>query len=183
MSERVKVLEADFARIRIRDNAEVPKEAGFCFDGAMFLGEPLPSPNEHIALHASFPSNPDVFVRFCTDTVHGVPNDNLLDRNARTASCLDPVFGIRLVRARDRVVGGYHGQELVKRYRESNLKVGYSFRWEYPGRFGDAKAPILSLEMMTGHANPPVNSSLRLKDAMALWDTMLDSIRYREPTE
>jgi hypothetical protein len=129
-----------------------------------------------------FPSHPDVFVRFCTDTVNEASaNGRKLLERAGKYSPLEWMIGVRRIRARERQVGPYQGQERVKRVRELNGKVGYTFMWEYMGQPNSATAPAMMLEMMTGYADPPVHSSLSGKQALALWDTMLDSIRYRVP--
>jgi len=180
--ETSKLLEKYFHRIALRAPREIPVGPGFCFDHAYFQGEPARQPNEHIAMHITFPSNPDVYVRFCTDTVNeaGANGRKLLER-VGASSPLHALMGVRRLRGQERKVGPYQGQELVERVREANLTVGYTFMWEYQGQAESATAPSLMLEMFTGYGEPPVNSSLSRKQALALWDAILDSIRYRTP--
>jgi hypothetical protein len=185
MRERADLLERYFLMVQMRSPQEIPTEPGFCFKNAYFQGGPKPDPTENIAMHVNLPSHPDVCVRFCTDVEYSASQTNpkLLDRTALTLAedAVNRLSGIRRLRARDRTVGPYHGQELLERIREYNGTVGYSFMWECLGRPKSATHPNLMLEMMTGYGEPPVASSLNRKEAMALWDAMVDSIRYRIP--
>lgn len=177
--------ERESSFLRIRGELEVPVGPGFCFDHAFF---PDPAPHgqsEHACIHISFPEHPDVFIRFSTDVVSdgiskGTP---LLERHGSLSRGLEAIVtGVRDLRARNRQVGPYAGQELITRVRERNLKIGYSFTWEYMGEGEDVLRPMMLLEMVTGHGRPPVQSSLSLKEATALWDGVLESIRLRVPT-
>jgi hypothetical protein len=179
-----KDLERQYQKVRLRAPREIPEEAGFCFDQAYFRGEPEPDHCENIALHVSFPSHPDIFVRFSTDVVPYISHLTLLKRTKRdvAARAVLAVMGIRTIRSRERKAGPYRGQELVKRLRQGIGKVGYSFTWEFQGEVDNCTVPALQLEMMTGwNEDSTGNSSLSRKQAMALWDAMLDSIRLREP--
>jgi hypothetical protein len=181
---RSHLLEKHFQDVRILRPGEIPTEPGFCFENAYFRGQPDREPNEHIAMHVRLPSHPDIFMRFSTDTSSspGACLPNLLERNASNNKVLNFLTGIRELRAQHRTVGPYRGHEVVKRIREGNGKVGYTFMWECPGEPNSAEEPALLLEMMTGHGETPINSSLSRKDALALWDTILNSIRFRQPS-
>ena len=183
INNTIKMLEDVFKKLHLRRPLEIPSGPGFCIENAYFPGEPSLEPSEHIALHIRIPSHPDVFMRFTTGTVsNSVANgSNLRDRNDRNRLLFGPLSGIRQLRAAERQVGPYLGYEVMDRIREYNLKVGYSFMWEYPGVGNSAKSPSLLFQMMTGEADPPVSSSLTRKEAFELWDRMLNSIRYRVP--
>ena len=185
MDLAIEVMEREFNKVKIRDSREIPEVPGFCIENAIFQGKPAGQPKENLAMHIHLPTHPDVFLCFRTDTVsEQVANGTkLLDRGTKDPFVIRLVTGIRRLRGQERRVGPYEGQEFVERVREPNFGVGYSFMWEYPGVGESATSPSLHLEMMTGHGEPPVNSSLNRKDAMALWDKVLDSIRYREPRE
>ena len=187
IQERENLLNDLFQRINLRSEREIPTEPGFCFKHAYFRGEPVADPNEHIAIHASLPSKPGVFIRFTTDVVGQgvVSGPNLLERKLKNPLPfgLSLIVGIRRLRLEERWVGPYRGHELIERIREANGTVGYSFMWEYSGEVDSATSPAMMLELMTGYAEPPINSTLSRKEAMALWDAMLNSIRYRVPSE
>ena len=171
MQARANELENYFHQIQMRAPLESPPEPGFCFRNAYFPGEPTKGSSEHISLHASFPSNPDVFIRFSTGTVGTAMahSPNLVERFEHTSNrFLNELAGIRLLRLRPRMVGPYPGDVKVERIREGNRTVGYSFLWRCLGQADSAVMPKLELEMVTGHGDPPVNSSLRRRDAMAL---------------
>ena len=185
--DREKLLDNLAQKINLRSEREIPTEPGFCFKNAYFQGEPAKDPNEHIAIHASLPSKPGVFIRFTTDVVGQgvVSGPNLLERKLKNPLPfgLSLIVGIRRLRLEERWVGPYRGHELIERIREANGTVGYSFMWEYSGEVDSATSPAMMLELMTGYAEPPINSTLSRKEAMALWDAMLNSIRYRVPSE
>jgi len=181
LEEAVTFLEGEFQKVCMRSPLEIPTGPGFCIENAYFQGEPNQDPIEHIAMHINLPSHPDVFVRFSTDTTNYVNPMPLLDRMLKLNSFEELISGIRRIRTRERWVGPYRGQELVERIREKNRTVGYSFMWEFNGEAKSGTTPNMLLEMMTGQGNPPVNSSLSRKEALALWDSMLDSIRFRNP--
>ena len=168
-----------FNQLVPRMDSEIPEGPGFCFNRAFFRGEPPKSdPNEHIALHINFPGHPDVFMRFSTDVVRGPQGkeDGLLARSSRGANL---VPGVTKLRARERKVGQRLGEELIKRVQQSKSVVGYIFTWEYNGPGKSASDPAIMLELLTGWADPAVNSSLTQEEAVAIWEKVLPSIRYR----
>lgn len=183
IQHRVDLLQRHFGNLVIREEREIPKERGFCIDHAFFRGDPSPDTSEHIALHANFQSHPDLFIRFTTNTLSRSTSGQarLLERNAAGRQNLTGLHaGIRELRSGDRQVRHLRGQEVVKRIRESNFTVGYTFMWECVGEPENALRPSISLQMVTGFGSPPRSSSLNRKEAFALWDRVLDSIRYRE---
>lgn len=185
INKRTEKFEREFSNLQIRDELEIPTIPGFCFDHAFFPDPAPPGNSEHASIHFSFPDHPDVFIRFSSDVVNeavskGTP---LLERHGSLSRGLEAIVtGVRDLRARNRQVGPFAGQELITRVRERNLKIGYSFTWEYMGEGEDVLRPMMLLEMVTGHGRPPVQSSLSLKEATALWDGVLESIRLRVPT-
>jgi hypothetical protein len=121
MAARAGKLEALFGRLRRRAPLEIPPGPGFCLREAYFPGWAARRSDEHIELLASLPATPGLSLRFRTDTVGeviaGYPP--LLEREARSRR----LHGT--LRARERPVGPFPGQELVKR-----VSQGWSFAWE-----------------------------------------------------
>ena len=74
--------------------------------------------------------------------------------------------GMPAARARERPVGPFAGQELVRRG-----AAGWTCAWECPGRPGDPLAPMLQLELKSG---------LGEAATLGLWDALLESLRRRE---
>jgi len=177
----IKTLAENFNNVFIRPPLEIPAEPGFCFENAFFKGEPTKDSNEHIALHLRFPAYPGVFIRLTTDCVGEPYWDSLLTRHAKNKGNLKLVFGTRTLRAQERTVGPYHGEELIQRVRDGIGKVNYHFMWEYQGLADDAKSPALLLEMVTGHGTLFSQSKLSRQEAYALWEIVLESLRYRDP--
>ncbi|MDR3672995.1 MAG: T6SS immunity protein Tli4 family protein [Holophaga sp.] len=165
MAARAGQLEALFGRVRRRGPLEVPPGPGFCMRESYIPGWAARHSDEHIELLVSFPALPGVSLRFRTDTVGeviaGYPP--LLEREARSRR----LHGFRL-RARERRLGSFPGQELVKR-----AGPGWACTWECLGRPREPLAPMLLLEMRAGQGWDE-------GAAMGLWDAILGSLRGRE---
>ena len=183
MAARILLLEGALQTLKSRLPGESPAGAGFCIEDAYFKGEPEEDPTEHVSIRVNLPTHPDVHIRFSTDTI-GEEEDtlqNLLERHDDVPPGYVRPPSIRDLRAANRQVGPWLGQELLQRIVEPRLKVGYNFTWEYMGRPLSARSPSITLELITGHRETPVTSSLSRKETMALWDRILNSIRFREP--
>jgi hypothetical protein len=174
-------LEQLFKKLELRHQTEIPKMPGYCFDGAFLPGEPPLKHAESISLHIKFFTHPDIFIRFSTNTVGEIEANypKLLDRTSKSFPVFGIFAGVRRLHGADRKVGQFHGQELIERVRELNGSVGYSFMWEFQGQPDSWEKPAITLEMLTGYGEPTVQSSLSRKDATRLWNSILDSIRYR----
>jgi hypothetical protein len=162
MAARARLLEAVFARVRRRAPLEIPPGPGFCLREAFFPGPAARCSDEHIELLVGLPSRPGVTLRLRTDTVGeaiaGYPP--LLAREARRP-------GVK-VRAGERTVGPFPGQERVKQAGPQ----GWLFTWECLGRPREPLAPMLVLEMRAACGG----------EALGLWDAVLGSLRSREKT-
>ena len=173
-------------RVRIRDNHEIPTEPGFCMAYSFIPGEaPKGIHSEGSTISFSVPGHPDNFVRFNTQMVNDATaaGEKLLDRIKRVNS--DPVFSgltVKKLRAGERTVGDYKGQECLEMTKEKGL-WNMQFQWEYNG-FGDRwDYPAMSLELTNSRkegGTAPL--SMKEEEAMALWDAMVDSIRLRPTT-
>jgi hypothetical protein len=76
------------------------------------------------------------------------------------------------IRARERPVGPFPGQELVK-----GTGPGWLFTWEYLGRPRDPLMPMMLLEMRVSRR--PLDGSGE-GEIFGLWDAILGSLRRRE---
>lgn len=170
------------AQIVANPDKRIPAEPGFCIDRA-FIRDPLKADQgERIVMRASFPSRPDVHLRF--DTMAGTEPDSesLLERHARVHAAAARALSMRFtsLRAAPRMIGGLIGDELVERVVEENFAVIFGFRWEVLGTQDDVFVPNLTLTMRTGASRDgPVPSSLSEPAALALWDRIASSIRVR----
>jgi hypothetical protein len=171
MARRAEALDHLFGRLRRRAPLEVPLEPGFCLGGGWFPGRAVATSKEHIEVLARFPRWPGISLRFASDTVGEVI--------ARHPPLLERAFrgpGGQRLRARERRVGPFAGQERVERLGPSGAPV-LSFAWESLGRPRDALAPLLGLELRVG---PGAARLLAEREVFSLWDDVLDSLRPRE---
>jgi hypothetical protein len=175
MAERAGLLETLFGRVRRRSLLELPPGPGFCLREAYFPGPAARFSDEHIELLATFPSRPGLTLRLRTDTVgeaiaHYPP---LLERErkGRGLSGRRP-HSVKL-RARERLVGPFPGQELVQRVNHAGGLPGWHCAWEHLGRPRDPLAPMLVLDLKAG-AGPGEG------EILGLWDAVLESLRRRE---
>ena len=179
MGARAERLEALFARMRPRAPLEVPPGPGFCLRGAWFPGPPPARADEHIELLVAFPARPGVSLRFCTDTVGEVVANcpGLLARDAAGSA-----RGRRAtrIRARQRPVGLFPGQELVQAVAEPGGTRGWRFAWEYLGRPRDPLAPMLRLELRADGDQELSHSEDLHRGIGGLWESVLGSVRTRE---
>jgi hypothetical protein len=157
-------------------------EPGFCV-GAAYVREPLTADQgERIVMAAQLPSHPDIEIRFHTMAGVEPESKGLLQRNAESHARAPAIVNLRFttLRAAQRKVGGFAGEELAEWVVEDNLSIVYGFEWELNGTMDDVLHPDLTLRMATGRSrNGPVRSSLTQPAALALWDKILSSVRVR----
>jgi hypothetical protein len=173
------------ARLRVRDEDEVPPMPGFCVWRGVFV-EPLPEhTNEHIVFHLGLPGHPDMGLAL-SSIAGGDSDEGLLARVAAAdaESSPDELLRVTKLRTGKRSIHGIDGEEVLERVRELNFTTGYGFMWEATGVPDDLLRPSLLLNMETG-TNPrpggkPVDSSLHEDAVMALWDSISSSIRLRK---
>ena len=180
----VKVAQALFSRLRLRDEDEMPTLSGFCIGRAIFA-EPLPPHRtEHIAMHLGLQSHPDLAIAFVSMPGGGT-DPGLLARSADTDAAESAAERLRVtkLRAGQRDINGMPGEELLERFRELNFATTYGFMWETRGVDGDPTQPFLSLELQAGISpepgGKPADASLHEDAVIALWDAIASSIRQR----
>jgi hypothetical protein len=187
MLQAQSAVESVFRRVRIRDNREIPTEPGFCMAYSFIPGLPPDGlHSEEATITFAVPGHPDIFVRFDTNEVseRTAAGEKLLARVQRNDG--DPAFhtlAIKTLRARERAVGDYKGQEHLEMVKENGL-WNMQFQWEFSG-FGDRwDYPAMTLEILNSRAEGSrAPLSMTQEEAMALWDAMVDSIRIRPTTK
>lgn len=184
---RLKVAEALLSRARPLRHNEIPADPGFCVGRAVFA-EPLPShKTEHVAMHINFVDHPDVAITFAS-MPGGLTGPGLLGRYADmdAEANVDELVRVTKLRQTARVVHGVEGEEVLERVRELDWATTYGFVWEARGMVDHPLQPFLSLELHGGVSRrpgeKPVNSSLDQDAVLALWDSILSSIRVRPST-
>jgi hypothetical protein len=185
--------EADFrARMSKREAAingrsrgyliEIPAVPGFCTSRAVFA-EPLPPHvNENVTMYLALPSHPDLAFAL-SSIANAHPGPGLLARAADVDAVpeADQVSPTTRLRSDTRSINGFPGEETAERVREPNSTTGYSLNWEARGVQGDVLQPYVSCEMQAGVSLqpdvPPTNASLGQDAVLALWDTIVSTIR------
>lgn len=160
----------------------IPTAPGFCLRD-IYLRDPLSAEHaESITLMAHLPSHPDVALRLIL--MAGLEPDakTLLERSSALLSILTMFERQRIqrIRAEQRTISGLLGDELARRFVESDHIARYSFWWEVVGTRDDVMKPFLSLTLLTGEGNHgPVDSSLSEAVVTGLWDKVASSLRHR----
>lgn len=173
------------ARLRLREESEIPSVPGFCIARAIFT-EPLPAhKTEHIAMHVGFLEHPDVALALAS-LPGGDRDRSLLTRFAEmdTETGADELLRVTKLRIGKRSINGIDGEEVLERIRELNFATTYGFMWETQGVHDDPLHPFLSLELQGGisvrPSGKPVDTSLHEDAVLALWDSISSSIRLRK---
>jgi hypothetical protein len=182
--EKVGNLVVLMKQLRPLKSGEIPRQPGFCLEGA-FLSDPLTAEqNESIVMFAGLPGHEDLGIALAT-IAGKAPGPGLLERN--TANRAGPyaflnAFLSTLLEGK-RSINGMEGDELAFRARERNFSTGYTFDWETQGTKDDVLHPFVSLELQTGispHAGgEPVQSTLSEESLGDLWRRMSSSLRLR----
>ncbi|MDH5823127.1 T6SS immunity protein Tli4 family protein, partial [Luteimonas sp. RD2P54] len=164
-------------RLAPRRAGEVPLAPGFCIDRGL-VGEPsLPNQRENVALFLRFPQQPGLEVKFATMTP-AQPPEPLTSRMGRKdgVSAAD-LARITTLREGRKTVNGIAVEEVLETYAERDGRRTHLFSWEATINGAPGNAPTLTLELeFNGEGS---TSSLSEKDALSLWDAIIDSIRPR----
>jgi hypothetical protein len=182
---------ADIARnLRARDNAEVPKGPGTCIDLG-FIAETTGKFQEIFSAGVYFPSLPDVSFSVMsnknasTDGPNGV---GIIERHEAAMRDQGVVFPADAELARLRIgkhiVNGWNGEEVLLRHNGKDGAIIHEFMWEVIGKTGDLRHPAsVDINFDTGVAantKYATKGSLTDDEAVALWDKLLSSLRFRD---
>ena len=180
----VRTLEALIAQLVPRQKEEIPKQAGFCFDRAMIVGEMGVRQHETVAMSAGLHSHPDLAIAL-TSLAAPRPSKTLLERDAENSIKFEYRSNFHELRKGPRSLNGIPGEEILEHVSELNGTSSQSFMWESLMSTTDVYLPSLSLEFDTGYGRPgkPVNSSMSDNEALALWDRISGSLRRRPATD
>jgi hypothetical protein len=182
---------ADIARnLRARDNAEVPKGPGVCIDLG-FIAESTGQFQEIFSAGVHFPSLPDVSFSVMsnknasTDGPNGV---GIIARHEVAMRDQGVVFphDAELARLRigKHIVNDWNGEEVLLRHNGKDGAMIHEFMWEVIGKTGDLRHPAsVDINLDTGVAantKYATKGSLADDEAVALWDKLLSSLRFRD---
>ena len=182
---------ADIARnLRARDNTEVPKGPGVCIDLG-FIAETTGKFQEIFSAGVHFPSLPDVSFSVMsnknasTDGPNGV---GIIARHEAAMRDQGVVFPSDTELARLRIgkhiVNGWNGEEVLLRHNGKDGVMIHEFMWEVVGKTGDLRHPAsVGINLDTGvsaNTKYATKGSLTDDEAVALWDKLLSSLRFRD---
>jgi hypothetical protein len=177
-ASRIKALAQN---LRYRGPGEIPEGPGFCIHNGF-----IPDDGEkHESADAgfTFSDRPDVFINLSTITK--TPGPTLLERQGGALGMLGALVSkVRKLREGERVLSGLAGQESQIKAPNESGHMAHLFVWETQGQ-DRSNHPFIEIELQTGHAGKNGNdlpSSLTDKQAIALWDQILASLRLRPTT-
>ena len=167
--------------IRHRLPAEIPEEHGFCIDSGLIARS---NPNqEEVTASIRLPGYPSVTVTFMS-YVTGNPDSELLRRTSTIPPGYEEVAArMRILRRGNRDAGNAMGQELLVRG-DGEGKKAYEFLWESQGQADSLEYPFLSLQLSTTGESDEKGEVIDApfasdEEAMALWDSILGTLRLR----
>lgn len=182
---------ADIARkLRARDNAEVPKGPGVCIDLG-FIAETTGQFQEIFSAGVHFPSLPDVSFSVMsnknarTDGPNGVGIIARHEAAMRDQGVIFPTDAdLARLRIGKHIVNGWNGEEVLLRHNGKDGVIIHEFMWEVIGKTGDLRHPAsVDINLDTGVAantKYATKGSLTDDEAVALWDKLLSSLRFRD---
>jgi len=182
---------ADIARnLRARDNAEVPKGPGVCIDLG-FIAETTGKFQEIFSAGVHFPSLPDVSFSVMsnknasTDGPNGVGIIARHEAAMRDQGVVFPVDAeLSRLRIGKHIVNGWNGEEVLLRHNGKDGVMIHEFMWEVIGKTGELRHPAsVDINLDTGvdaNTKYATKGSLTDDEAVALWDKLLASLRFRD---
>ncbi|WP_273829181.1 MULTISPECIES: T6SS immunity protein Tli4 family protein [Pseudomonas] len=166
--------------LRSREPNEIPSESGFCIDRGYIAGSYFQS--ERFDIGVTFPEYPGAHFEFTSST--GAEEDRLLDRaSGFLAGAARMVLGIETLRKRERG-GAVPADEYLLASTDKGQRI-YTFAWEAQGKDGSITEPNISAALGVLERSPDSSSKLPAppfksdKEALALWDTIIGSVRLR----
>ena len=167
--------------VRFRAPTEIPDEPGFCIDSGLIQRSKFN--REEVTANIRLREYPSVTLTFMS-YVTGNPDRELLRRTSTIPPGYEEVAArMQTLRRGNRNLDQVKGQELLVRG-DGEGKKAYEFLWESQGQANSLEYPFLSLQLSTtgeideeGEViDAPFESN---EEAMALWDTILGSLRLR----
>jgi len=168
-------------QVRYRSPTEIPIDPGFCFENGFVANDGKNAKPEHSSLSFSLKGHPDVSIVISSDTYFKQEKSLLIRRKE---SGIEERFPgkIHKIREGKKEVNGMQGEEAITYFpSDDETGVAQNLVWETLGEVGNNLKPSIHLEISTGElvAGETGVSSLSNKEAVALYDTILKSIRIR----
>ena len=182
---------ADIARnLRARDNAEIPKGPGVCIDLG-FIAETTGQFQEIFSAGVHLPSLPDISFSVMSNKNASTVGPNGVGIIARHEAAMRDqgiVFPgnaeLERLRIGKHIVNGWNGEEVLLRHNGKDGVMIHEFMWEAIGKTGDLRHPAsvdINLDTgVTANTKYAIKGSLSDDEAVALWDKLLSSLRFRD---
>jgi hypothetical protein len=165
--------------VNYRSDKSIPHLPGFCFKDGFVANDGLKPQYELITLAFELKDHPDVHIVVESEVLFS-KTDSLIDRTGKSG--LFSLFdGFTTLRKRERNVNGMVGEEVLTRFKSDEGGNAHKFRWETMGELSNPLKPDIYIDFQTGFkpGGGSVNSSLSDKEAIALFDRIVSSIRIR----
>jgi Tle cognate immunity protein 4 C-terminal domain/Tle cognate immunity protein 4 N-terminal domain len=172
--------------LQSRQPYDIPTQTGFCIDGGFIADTGYM--HEEAQLSYRYKTHPDITVIIQTNgNGDKLRKESLLQREGGAMGALLQVFGamkmqmIKTLRKGEKSINGLKGEELLMRIPTDDAKYNHNFQWEALGQVNSSKFPFMSITMSTGDTGPDKSkaSSLTDEEAIALWDSLLNSWKIR----
>ena len=175
--------------LRARDNADVPKEPGVCIDHG-FISENSGKFQEIFSAGIYMPSIPDVNFSVMSNknaSTKGANGEGLISRHEAAMKEQGIAFpassDLTRLRIGKHVVNDWNGEEVLLRHNGKDGAFAHEFMWAFVGKTGDLTKPAsVDIQLDSGvGANTKLakKSSITNDEAVALWDKLLSSLRFR----
>ncbi|WP_172682486.1 T6SS immunity protein Tli4 family protein [Cupriavidus sp. HPC(L)] len=169
-------------KIRSRADGEIPQQPGFCIEKGLVVGKEYQA--ESFSIGVEFPEHPNA--RVTIDAGTGAEQDRLLDRADKflVGSIVGPALGLTVLRKGRRPVGSIEAQEYATAASDKGQRV-YAFAWEAQGSDRSLSQQNIAvhlqvLEQSVVTPRTPYQPAFQSdKQAIQLWDAIIDSIRLR----
>jgi hypothetical protein len=169
--------------IRARQADEMPTAPGVCIDHG-FVADSSGSFQEIFGVGIDLPSLPDVSFSILSNKDASTDGDpGLIERHYDAMGKVTPA-GVKRLQLGKREVNGWKGEQVL--LRRDGIEKGvfaHEFLWASIGKSGSALNPAsVDIQLNTGvKANRTLArpSSLTDEEALALWNRLLDGVRFR----
>ena len=179
-----------YARLRGRNDDEIPKEQGVCFANGFLRG--APTDEERIDMYHHLDGVKDVYFTYHYFSHIGPEKTTLLQRGPAIEAGLSKVNG-KTLRKGSREVNGLKFEEWLLRRESSAGAMLYDHTLELNSKEGNAAKPLFTLDLTSGVEHPgpqesleeaatkkPIQkSTLSEAESIALWDKVTATLRPR----
>lgn len=174
--------------LRVRKPNEIPGEPGFCIENGFIADDGQTPQYESAKLSFGFKEWPDVYV-VVSATRGGKIEPSLLARvkNRKIPAVFaEAANEVKTLRKGKHDVGPLQGEENLEIFPTDGGYSTHRLVWDSQGKLDSATEPAFYFELETGFiigsSNPDVRPTLTDKQAIKLFDAIVNSIRLRPTT-